>query len=337
MRIKLIVFLLFTICVSHAQNKHYENEYKSGYRGDYLKNITVPKDSWNFMVIGDWGRCGEYYQKEVANQLAAASISTNAEFVVSTGDNFYPKGVISVDDPLWKKSYEDVYHHFSLQKDWYIVLGNHDYKVTPQAQIDYTQKSRRWKLPSHYYSLKFPIDGDTMQQIQILFMDTTPLIDKYYSEPEYSPFIITQDTAAQMNWLRTTLADKDPSIKWRIVIGHHPLYTSGKRINSIETLQFRKRMNSLFEKYKVDAYICGHEHQLEYIKPDGCTHHFISGAGSEARDVKGNLAESKFKIADHGFISFSITNEMMKAYFINWEGKILSEQTIEHSTVTGSN
>lgn len=316
---------------AQAQNKQYDDEHGSGYRGAYIQNLTVPDSALSFLVIGDWGRCGEYYQTEVAEQLARASVSSDASFIISTGDNFYPKGVASIDDPLWEKSFEDVYHQFSLQKDWYVVLGNHDYKTNPQAEVDYSKKSARWHMPAPYYSVKLPIDGDTTQKALFIYLDTNPLIDKYYTDLEYGSQVKGQDTASQRKWLIKTLSDKDPNIRWRFVVGHHPLYTSGKRIKSAETLQFRKSMKGILDQYKVDAYICGHEHQLEYIQPEGRTHYFISGSGSEARSVKGSLPESKFKASDHGFLLFSVTHKLLKVQVINWEGKILYEQTLNHS------
>jgi hypothetical protein len=201
--------------------------------------------------------------------------------------------VASIDDPLWEKSYENVYHQYSLQKEWYVVLGNHDYKTNPQAEVDYSKKSARWKMPSRYYSVKLAIDGDTLQKALFVFMDTNPFIEKYYKDKDHSEMVKQQDSSAQKKWLLQVLSDPDPTIKWKFVVGHHPLYTSGKRLKSQETL-----------------------------------HHFISGAGSEIREVKGELAESRFKASDHGFLLFSVTNNRMKVQAINWEGRILYEQFI---------
>ncbi len=326
--------VLAALCVyfhptkSFSQNKNDLSAVQSGYRGGSIKGLIVPEGALNFLVIGDWGRCGEYYQKEVAEQMSYCSVSGDASFIISTGDNFYPGGVSSIDDPLWEKSFESVYKQFSLQKDWYVVLGNHDYKKNPQAEIDYSKKSSRWIMPSRYYSMKVPINADTTKKALFVFLDTNPFIEKYYNESDYSKNVRLQDSAAQRKWLINILSDKDSNVVWKFVVGHHPLYTSGKRVKSSETFQFRKLMENTFKKYKVDAYICGHEHQLEYIKPTGCTHYFISGAGSEAREVKGELAESKFKASDHGFMLFSVTGDKMKVNTINWEGKIINEQLL---------
>jgi 3',5'-cyclic AMP phosphodiesterase CpdA len=326
--------VLAALCVyfyptkSFSQNKNDLSAVQSGYRGGSIKGLIVPEGALNFLVIGDWGRCGEYYQKEVAEQMSNCSVSGDASFIISTGDNFYPGGVSSIDDPLWEKSFESVYKQFSLQKDWYVVLGNHDYKKNPQAEIDYSKKSSRWIMPSRYYSVKMPLNGDTNSKVLFVFMDTSPLIDKYYSDAVYGKTVKSQDTSAQKRWLIQVLSDKDPTIKWKFVVGHHPLYTSGKRIKSGETLQFRKLTENIFKQYKVDAYLCGHEHQLEYIKPEGHTHYFISGAGSEVREVKGDLPESVFKASDHGFMLFSVTKSHFKVQVINWTGAILNEQVI---------
>jgi tartrate-resistant acid phosphatase type 5 len=49
----------------------------------------------------------------------------------------------------------------------------------------------------------------------------------------------------------------------------------------------------IFEKYKVDAYFCGHEHQLE-VDQEKSFHfyQFISGAGSESTAVTNSPTRS---------------------------------------------
>ena len=41
------------------------------------------------------------------------------DFVVSTGDNFYEKGLASPYDPEFKDSFTKIYTANSLQKQWY--------------------------------------------------------------------------------------------------------------------------------------------------------------------------------------------------------------------------
>jgi tartrate-resistant acid phosphatase type 5 len=54
------------------------------------------------------------------------------------------------------------------------------------------------------------------------------------------------------------------------------LWTGGGRMKAPETAELKQLLRPIFEKYKVNAYICGHEHSLQHIKPPGFTHYFIS-------------------------------------------------------------
>ena len=71
----------------------------------------------------------------------------------------------------------------------------------------------------------------------------------------------------------------------------------------------------IFEKYKVDAYFCGYEHQLEVDQESGFHfYQFISGAGSETTAVT-NASYTMFTAQDHGFLTAGINgNEMLIQY-----------------------
>src|ERR1044071_7103589 len=236
--------------------------------------------------MGDWGRNGDDHQKQVAVQMGKTAAAIAAGFIISTGDNFYPSGVISEHDPLFKYSFEDIYTAFSLQWDWYVVLGNHDYKSNPDAQVAYSKISRSWKMPSRYYSKTFAINGDSTQQVLIAFINTNPLIAEFYKNSEYGPNVRTQDSTAQKKWLEKVLSNPSKNIKWKIVVGHHPMYTGGSRTNAYDTKAIYNSMHSMLLKHNVDIYLAGHEHNLQHIAPKGTLHHFISGSASERTPAK---------------------------------------------------
>ena len=102
----LMVFLLFFSCTRNDKKEEYK----------ISPELEVMEDAYHFYIIGDWGRQGEEGQQEVADMMAKAAKVIEPEFIISTGDNFYPNGVASVHDPVWKTSFEDVYHHFSLHR-----------------------------------------------------------------------------------------------------------------------------------------------------------------------------------------------------------------------------
>jgi len=295
---------------------------------DTTNQLVINKKALNFIAMGDWGRKGANNQKEVAVQMGKTGEAIDAQFYMILGDNFYESGVTGIDDKLWKASFEDVYTAPALKKDWFVVLGNHDYKGNPQAEIDYHQVDSRWNMPARYYTRKVAINNDTTQQVLFIFLDTSPLIAEYYSKDDYKN-VIGVDTATQIRWLQNVLADPSPNIKWKIVCGHHPLYTGGKRFKAPETYQLNELLKPIFDRYKVDIYVCGHEHNLQYIKPEGATHYFVSGAGSELTDTKVYPKIGKFGLSENGFMAFSVTPLTTTVQIIDYKGKILYKNIIE--------
>ncbi|TMP11889.1 acid phosphatase [Pseudoalteromonas sp. S3178] len=285
------------------------------YQQQKIAKLDTLPDSLNFMVIGDWGHNGHFYQKEVAHQLEIAMYQTDADFIISTGDNFYPNGVASVNDPLWQSAYEDIYHGPHTFEDWYVVLGNHDYLGNAQAQIDYTNKSQRWQLPARYYSKTFVLENN--EQVLMVFLDTNPIQPEYKTRDKYRS-TQGQGYKTQLNWLETQLAGSDA--KWKIVVGHHPLYSSGKRFGRNQGL--RDILEPIMERHNVHAYIAGHEHDLQYNQPENSNiAHFVSGGGSEARFVK-QREFTRYAEATPGFLSVSINGETLKVSAINHLGEV---------------
>ncbi len=180
-------------------------------------------------------------------------------------------------------------------------------------------------MPSRYYNMKKIIGKDSAITAEFFFIDTSPFQKGYYTETDYASHVAGNDTASQRNWLINGL--KNSTATWKFVIGHHPLYTAGVRKG--KTGDMIDAFQEIFEKYKVDAYFCGHEHQLETDQEQGFHfYQFISGAGSEARPVTG-APYSKFTAADHGFLTAGLTGKEMLIQFINAEGKILFTTTIK--------
>lgn len=274
----------------------------------------------NFILMGDWGRNGADHQKEVAAQMAKTASQGSIDFIVSAGDNFYPSGVASEFDPLWRFSFEEIYTDFSLQWDWYPVLGNHDYGSNPEAQVRYSTISRRWRMPARYYSKTMNLSGDTTQQVLFLFIDTTPLIRNYYKGEGHN--VNDQDSSAQKLWIEKQLSTTSENIRWKFVVGHHPMYTGGSRTESHDTRSIRRILQPLLKKYDVDAYFAGHEHSLQHIvHPDG-VQHFISGASSEVTPVK-MLQTSRFAQSTYGFMVFSVSAAKTLVQVVDHEGNVI--------------
>lgn len=281
----------------------------------------------HFIAMGDWGRNGDDHQKQVAAQMGKTAAEIKAQFIIAAGDNFYPSGVISDLDPLFRYSFEDIYTAFSLQWDWYPVLGNHDYKSNPDAQVAYSKISRRWNMPARYYTKTFAINNDTTNQVLILFIDTNPLIPEFYSNIEYGPNVRTQDSTAQKSWIEAQLKAAGTNIRWKIVVGHHPMFSGGTRTDGYDTKAIRNSLKPIFDKYKVDVYLAGHEHNLQHLV-SGKLNHLISGAASEKTAVH-MVPESLMAASEYGFMVLSATANELLVQTIDDTGKIIYTTTIK--------
>jgi tartrate-resistant acid phosphatase type 5 len=278
----------------------------------------------NFLVFGDWGRQGEQDQIEVATQMAKASKGLNPKFVISVGDNFYEDGVISVDDPHWRKSFEEVYNDPVLQVPWYCILGNHDYHANCDAQIAYGKINPRWKMPARYYVQSQQIDAATTADF--FYMDTTPMIKSYYNDgtEKTRANVITQDVPKQLAWFKTSL--EASKAQWKIVIGHHPIYSGGGHGDTEELI---KNILPLLHKHKVQAYFNGHDHDLQHLLA-GEVNLFDSGAGSQHTPTF-YTKRSKFAKSCSGFTTVSLRADKMDVRMIDNHGTQVYATTVARS------
>jgi tartrate-resistant acid phosphatase type 5 len=268
----------------------------------------------NFLVIGDWGRKGTPTQHTVAQSMAQVADRLQSRFVLTTGDNFYDDGVADLNDTHWTSSFEQVYTATSLQIPWYVTLGNHDYRGSVEAQIAYGTHSARWQLPSRYYAMEQDVDAET--RAQFIFLDTSPFIARYqFGGAEFMPQVSEQVYQPQLDWLRDTLAAS--TAQWKIVIGHHPIY-SGSPFHG-GAVELQQLILPILRAYAVQAYLCGHEHDLQHLYADDL-HYVVSGGGAEYRET-GRCPHSCFSASSLGFTALSLTAKCMQIDFYNADAK----------------
>jgi acid phosphatase len=275
----------------------------------------------NFVLIGDWGRMGRDHQTDVAVQMGKTAAAINSAFTVSIGDNFYENGVASVDDPQWQGSFEQIYTAPSLQTPWRVILGNHDYRGNVQAQLDYGQKSKRWQLPARYYQMTETLPGGA--KADFFYLDTSPFIKKYIGT---RTDISGQDTDAQLAWLDGALAAS--AAPWKIVIGHHPIYTALSDGDGYDHDQpdLIARLNPVLTKHAVPIYICGHDHCLQAVQMDGMTY-IVNGAGSQTYQPQPAI-RGGFASGAHGFMTVRLTATRLDLALIDRAGTTVYSQAI---------
>ncbi len=285
----------------------------------------IPANSTTIYIANDLGRNGYFEQKTVAELMGWMADVADPEFVAAIGDVHHFEGVASVDDPLWMTNYELIYSHPDLMLDWYPLLGNHEYRGNTQAVLDYGKVSRRWVMPGRYYAVEKEVE-DGNEKILYVFIDTTPLIDKYRRDTEDYPDAGKQSIAAELEWLEATLAAS--TAKWKVVMGHHPIYADTDK-NESERTDLQRRVQPLLDKYGVDAYICGHIHNFQHIQAKGSrVQYFVNTSGSLSRDVK-PIEGTQFCSGDEGFMILSTADNLMRFFLVNYKGEIIYQYDIK--------
>lgn len=279
-----------------------------------MSRARAADDALVFQTIGDFG-WGNDAQKQVAAAMAKVADARGLNFVVSTGDNFYPNGVSDIDDPRWKTNFEDVYSAPSLQVPWHAALGNHDHDGSVQAQIDYSRVSSRWQMPSRYFRVRERLADGT--SVDFFFTDTHPIRRAYrnWLRSAYFP------PETQIAWLERELAASRAD--WKIVVGHHPVYSGGSHGSTDGLIE---QFEPLFIRYGVQAYINGHNHNLEHVTAGG-VHYLTSGAGGSPEPV-GPIAGTQFAHGGLGFMNARLSSAHMAVEFFDAEATPLYRATI---------
>ena len=251
----------------------------------FTANAQTPATGLNgdvkLMIGNDLGRNGYYEQKPIAELMGKVAEAVGPDAFLALGDIHHYLGIESVNDPLWTTNYELMYSHPELQVEWCPVLGNHEYRGNTQAVMDYSATSRRWNMPSRYYTRIFDNDGT---RVKVVFIDTAPIIDKYHADTAEYPDAGRQDVDAQLLWLDRELS-RDDKADWTIVAGHHPVYAQTPKQSS-ERTDMQKKVDPILRKHKVDMYVCGHIHNFQHIRKNGIDY-VVNTSGSLSRpDVK---------------------------------------------------
>lgn len=268
--------------------------------------------SLSFLVVGDWGE-STAGQHTVADAMGRIGAEIDSAFVISTGDNFYSRGVSSVHDRQWTETFESAFTAQSLQTPWYAVLGNHDYRGSVDAEINYSAQSRRWRMPARYWRQDVAVGSD---RASFFMLDTFPLTRMETARARIPVMGDSSESQTQLRWLESELAASNA--RWKIVVGHHPVLSSGAH-GGEPVLQ--ERVQPLLQRYAVNAYFNGHDHNLEHLQ-DGEVNYICSGAGSQSRSLREPLPQTRFAHSGLGFVSCRLDADL-SVRFHDAEGRVL--------------
>jgi acid phosphatase len=136
----------------------------------------------------------------------------------------------------------------------------------------------------------------------------------------------SQNNSAQLAWLEAAL--KASTAPWKIVIAHHPVYSGGQHG---DTPYIIKNILPLLEKYGVQVWFNGHDHDLQHLQA-GKVNLFCSGAGSKPRAKMKSTPHTKFALGCSGFIAAALQADQLNLRMIDDQGKLLYTTSVPRNT-----
>ncbi|WP_286763586.1 MULTISPECIES: metallophosphoesterase [Rhodopirellula] len=262
------------------------------------------RSGFSMLVVGDTGK-DTFRRSAVVEAMRKHAAWSRPDAAMLLGDNFYERGVDSVDDPRFDSDFESLFDADSFDMPFYVCLGNHDVHGDADAQVQYTDRSKRWKMPARYFKTR-ETAGD--QAIDIFVLDTNTMMTDSAEADE------------QMSWFRYNLSTSNADYK--LVVGHHPAMTGGQhevaeRIGRV--------LPPVFEEFGVDVYLAGHDHDLQLLQFDAGWLQVVSGAGSKLRSTSW-IDETVFAEATAGFCWLLVDENGLSLSYYDTEERLFTHR-----------
>ncbi|SDD21213.1 metallophosphoesterase [Rhodococcus tukisamuensis] len=258
--------------------------------------FPFPTDSsLRVLLTGDAGT-GTPAQWAVTDAIRDLHGRAPLSMALGLGDNIYELGPNGDDDVQFKTKFEDPNH--GLDFPWVMALGNHDnsaifpgdggWLLRGDDEVDYHQRSRKWWMPSRFYSVRVPEQNPV---VEFFVLDLNPLAA--YLPPLLAPYWAPdgQFMNEQRAWLDAALASS--TAKWKIAVTHHPYLSNGSHgdagkydgiplepMNGVHAKRF-------YEDHVVGRcqfILSGHDHSLQILEPTTAskgTRQIVSGAAGK--------------------------------------------------------
>ena len=263
-----------------------------------------------FAVIGDSGT-GDASQRLIAQRMAEWHQRLPFGLVLMLGDNIYGgpfgwSGGNEKDFPArFDQPYEDLLTRGVVFR---AALGNHDMRHRDGADLVTSYDRFHIEHPDGYYSFTAGRLDDGAPLVEFFVLNTVRL-EKDKEDP------------MQLEWLERALGES--RARWRIVYGHHPLHSTGRRHGADERM--RAKLEPLFfasDKPRVHVVLAGHDHIYQRFRPQNGIAYFVCGSSGKLRRGNAELDSAVAAVNDRerAFMLWEATPEELRFRAINEPG-----------------
>ena len=235
-------------------------------------------------------------------------------FAFMLGDNIYPRGATMGSDGIPdERRFEELFLKpfgklGGADQDFriYSVLGNHDWytsRAGAMNQVSFMEQHPPFYMDGIRYRVSPPSgDGD----VEVFAIDTYVMLaganvlearlnqdggEMQHKVPKEFDEWARPSTPEERNmaqWLEEAL--RTSKAKWKFVIGHHPIWSSGGG-KFEEARELRRLILPALCRY-ADAYFAGHDHTQE-VHTDDCSGTGVAGAPPLLQVVSGTGAKQR--------------------------------------------
>lgn len=238
------------------------------------------------VAVGDIA-CSESQKVSASNNeckeedVAALTRSINPDSILLLGDVQYNSGQLSDFQSTFKPLWNDMLN-ISIP-----TPGNHEYASGGDGFYDFFD----FVPKTGYYKTE-------LQNVSIISINTN------------CEFVAggCGDGSEQSIWLEDALANAQSSCV--IVFGHHPRFSNGQKGDNPSI----GHLYSIMEKYGVELYLSGDDHNYERI--DGTVTQIVSGTGGRS------LRPAQNVIAEYGVVELDISKDSITGKFVTVNDEI---------------
>jgi len=291
------------------------------------------------LVIGDAGRHTEgelSYLDEASARILSSVFRRHRDqerrrydLGLTVGDNFPPDGVETTEEHRRRW-----WPYRRLGVPFFPTLGDEDYAGRAGAQIEFTtapgnvfrvhQTPVTWNLPCNYYSFM-------AGPIRFVAIDTDEGTTVSSAERRRFGRISRLPKTAkaawsglQSGWVAEQLGRRGRE-PWRIVYGHHAVFSNGKDGDSKRLQEGSPSLIELLQRYNVTAFIGGHDASLQHLHRNGIDY-FVAGGGGGGSPTPASCdgdPTCRFAKGMHGFLEIEATKYRLKFSFFDAHGRLV--------------